>query len=576
MSASHTTSDLAGVLVAQRARVREIADVLARYGFAQLAIRTLTVDKTASGPLAHLAAKQVSPEVANLTRGERLRGALTELGTAWIKLGQMLSVRPDIVGNDVANELSGLQVSVPADPPSYAEQMLEAQLGRPAAELFATFNSAAMASGSVAQVHQAELHDGTPVAVKILHEGIERTLLSDLELMRALAASVESLDEELARYRPTQLVSEFDATMRSALDLGKERRSLQRFTTNFEAEPDVVIPTPYSELSTSKILTMQLMQGDQLSRDAALALGWDVEELIRRAGRIYLDMIFRDGVYHADPHPGNFLLREDKEIVILDFGDIGYVSAKRRKQITELLVAMEARDLAGVTSQIATITDAPGDTDLDALSQDVELWMNDYLSDDLSDLDVAGMLSSSMQLMHRHALSLPADLATLARVLMLLQGMAAGIGSTTSVGELIEPYIVELLRQRLKPGAIGGRFAEQLRGWASFVESGPRDLRSFLAAARDGELGIDVRFRDPDGKVDYLVDGLIVSALVVASGQLTARQAGPLVRSISVPGMLTAGLGAFAYKQMRNRQLARDKKADRRKKTITGIARSKR
>ena len=551
-------SDLAGVLIQQRDRVSEIAGVFARYGFAELASRAVGSESLPGGPLRFRPpVGHVSRGIAGMMPGERLRAALTELGTTWIKLGQMLSVRPDIVGDDIARELTGLQVAVPADPPPHAERLIERELGRPASELFASFEPVAMASGSVAQIHRATLPDGSPVAVKILHDGVERRLISDLELMRALASFIESVDDELARYRPTRLVEEFESTMRSAMDLRKEQRNLLRFAENFKDEPDVVIPIAYRHLSTRAVLTMEMMHGERLSRDTATGLGWNVEELVERASRIYLDMIFRDGAYHADPHPGNFLLRRDKDIVILDFGDIGYVSAKRREQIASMLMAMKTRDLAGLTSLFATITDAPADTDLDALSDDLDHWMDEFLAGDLSGLDIVGMLSSAMHLMHRHALALPADLATLVRVLLLLQGMAAGLGSSSALNTLIEPYVTELIRQRMSPGSVAKRFAQELHGWAGLLESGPHELRAFLTAARDGTLGVDVRVRDPAGRIDYLVDGLIVSALVVVSGQLTSRRAAPLVRSVSVPGALAAGLGAFAYRRMRDRRASR-------------------
>lgn len=223
-------ADIAGVLVQQRVRVREIADVLARYGFTRLAARARAAEGDSDGRLAGPAAMNAAhPELARLTTGERARGALSELGTTWIKLGQMLSVRPDLVGADVAEELTLLQADVPADPAPYAEEMVAAELGRPVAELFGSFAGTPMASGSVAQVHPATLTDGTEVVVKVLHDGVERKVTSDLELMRALATFVESIDGELARYRPSVLVAEFDTMMRAALDLTQEQANLKRF-----------------------------------------------------------------------------------------------------------------------------------------------------------------------------------------------------------------------------------------------------------------------------------------------------------------------------------------------------------
>ena len=219
----------------------------------------------------------------------------------------MLSLRPDAVGTEVAAELQQLQGSVPPDPPDVARRIVTQDLGSPLEELFTTFEADAMGSGSVAQVHAATLHDGTEVVVKVLHDGTERTVRDDLDLMRALAQYLEHQDPELARYGPTTIVSEFDKMMRGAIDLRQESANLQRFTVNFAHEPDVVIPTAYPKLSSRRVVTMRRLVGQPFADRATLeATGWDVDALVRRATEIYLEMIFRDSLFHADPHPGNF------------------------------------------------------------------------------------------------------------------------------------------------------------------------------------------------------------------------------------------------------------------------------
>ena len=230
------------------------------------------------GPVESLVSRAVSPEEKEASDGERLRGALTELGTTYIKFGQMLSLRPDVVGEDIASELSKLQATVPPTRPVSAERNAEAQLGRPVAELFGSFDAEPFASGSVAQVHRATLVDGTAVAVKVLHDGADVKVGEDLELMQALAAYLEEEDPELAQLRPTILVGEFAGMMDAAIDLRQELANLQRFRANFADEPDVVIPTPYPDLSRQKVLTMAMISGHPFTDRASVeAAGWDVE-----------------------------------------------------------------------------------------------------------------------------------------------------------------------------------------------------------------------------------------------------------------------------------------------------------
>jgi ubiquinone biosynthesis protein len=226
--------DLGVVLLSHRVRLQRIADVLTRYGLAEWVNRVRDVDDL--GILGSRLAKAADSDLAGLTKGERLRGALVDLGTTWVKFGQMLSLRPDMVGAAVARELEQLQATVPADPPGVAQSRVESELKAPTTDLFAAFDPEPFASGSVAQVHHAELRDGTPVVVKVLHDGADRVVRDDLDLMTALAGFLQDRDAEMALYR-VALVSEFATMMRSAIDLTQERSNLELFAANFAAEP---------------------------------------------------------------------------------------------------------------------------------------------------------------------------------------------------------------------------------------------------------------------------------------------------------------------------------------------------
>jgi ubiquinone biosynthesis protein len=373
--------------------------------------------------------------------------------------------------------------------------------------------------------------------------------------MRALAVFLESVDDELARYRPSVLVAEFEAMMRAAIDLTAEQANLKRFTANFEDEPDVVIPSYYATLSSAKVLTMERMVGDRLTDGAAVQdLGWVIDDLVDRATGIYLKMIFHDGTYHADPHPGNFLLRPGKEIVVLDFGDVGYLSSSRQEQLETLLIAMTSHDLDDLTDAIVDITDAPADTDLDRLRADLDRWSSQYVNDDLANLDVAGMISSAMGLMHTHALSLPSDLATLFRVLLLLQGMAAQLGASNNLGALMQPYVDQMIKKRLDPRALGRQALKSVRDWSDLLRVLPNDLRDLMAHIKDGRVDVDFQLHDPDGRVDQVVDGMIVAAMVVAAGELLSRETRPILGQVSLPGATAVALGVLSYRRLRGKR----------------------
>jgi ubiquinone biosynthesis protein len=543
------SDDIAGVLFGHRRRIEEIAEVLARYGFARLADNAGAAADT--GLRARLVTRIADRDLAALTAGQRLRGALTELGTTWIKFGQQLSLHPDLVGNDVAAELAQLQSNVPPDPPGSAESTIKADLDVDVGKAFATFEATPMASASVAQVHRASLKDGTPVVVKVVHSGAQTKVLDDLELMRALAGFVEDHDEALAAYSPTVLVDEFDTTMRAAIDLRQELGNLQQFLANFADEHDVVIPKPYPELSSTSVLTMSLLTGTKATgRESITATGWDVDDLVRRASNIYLEMVFRDGIYHADPHPGNFLLPDGQHLAILDFGDVGHLSGPRKTQLEALLMALSSRDVDEITDIVIDLTDAPADIDTDRLSGQIETWLSRYLGGNVANLDFVAMVDSGMHIMHNNRLTFPSDLALLFRVLVQLQGLSSSAGAKVSLTELLQPYWEQMTLDRLNPVSVGRRALRTLRGWERLLATAPTKLRPTLRKLQDGTIGVEFRIHDADGVTNRLVDGILAAASILASAQLIARRTGPRIRDVSIPGAVAATVGVVTWRRL--------------------------
>jgi ubiquinone biosynthesis protein len=543
--------ELTEALAKHRKRLAQIMSVLGRYGLADWAGQ-----EGVAG--VKLAQRFADPALSALSRGERMRGAAVELGTTFVKFGQMLSLRADVVGPQVASELEKLQASVPADPPEVALRIVAEELGAPIEESFAAFEAEAMGSGSVAQVHAATLHDGTEVVVKVLHDGVAQTVGEDLELMRALATYIEQQDPELARYRPTTIVAEFDKMMRGATDMSQERGNLQRFIANFAHEPDVVIPTPYPEYSRRRVVTMSRLVGQPLTDRAALeAAGWDVDALVRRATEIYLEMIFRDGLFHADPHPGNFLLLEGRRIGILDFGDVGFVSAPRRAQLEDVVIAVGTRNVDELTDTILEMTTPPPGVDVTQLRADIDVWLHRYFLGGVGHLDVAAILTSWSELMREHHLVLPADLAVMFRVLLRLQGLGRTVGTEVRVTELLTPYLQQMLAARFDPHRIARRALQTTRAWDHLIQTLPDQIQATFERLRTGEVGVDFRVRDVDGATDRLVDGLLASASLLAAAQLIARKAGPTIGGVSITGLAVVGVGANAWARLASKRQGR-------------------
>jgi ubiquinone biosynthesis protein len=433
--------------------------------------------------------------------------------------------------------------------------LVERELGGPVGDLYGSFEAEPFASASVAQVHKATLKDGTTVAVKVLHDGVERRVVEDLEVMQAAATYLEQKDAELAQLRPTLLIDEFSEMMHDAIDLSQELANLQRFTANFAEEPDVVIPTPFPALSRRRVLTMSMIAGSPFTDRASVeAAGWDVEALVHRAADVYLEMIFRDSLYHAEPHPGNFLLPDSSHMAILDFGDVGRLTSLRKRQLETMVIAVGTHDVDSLVDVIIEMTTPPPSVDLAALRSAIEAWLNRYLLVGIGHLDMAGIISSGMQLLHDHKLVLPADLALLFRVLLRLQGLGRGVGTEVRATELLEPYVRSMMAKRFDPRRIGRQLAGTARGWDRLATALPGDIQDILEQIRAGNLGVHFRIHDPDGAIDHLVDGLVASASVLAAAQLVSRRAGPLIGPFSVPGIVAAGVGMITWQRLVRRR----------------------
>ena len=300
---------------------------------------------------------------------------------------------------------------------------------------------------------------------------------------------------------------------------------------------------------------MSLISGAPFTDRASVeATGWDVEALVRRAADVYLEMIFRDSLYHADPQPGNLLLPDGSHIAILDFGDVGRISSMRKRQLEDLVIAAGTHDLDGFIDVIVEITTPPPTVDMNRLRSQIDVWLNRYLLIGVGHLDMAAIINTGMQLLHDNGLVLPADLSLLFRVMLQLQGLGRDLNTEVRVTELLEPYMKKLLAERFDPRRIARHAGRTFRGWDHLAASLPGDIEEIVQQIRAGKLGVDFRVHDSDGAVDHLVDGLVAAASVLASAQLISRRTGPTVGSISVPGLVAAGVGVLTWQRLVRRR----------------------
>jgi ubiquinone biosynthesis protein len=485
--------------------------------------------------------------LARHSREMRIRLALTELGPTFIKLGQILSTRPDLVGVELAEELTLLQDDVPADTPDVVRQTVERELRRPLKDLFSQFDPFPLASASIGQVHRARTKSGELVAVKVQHAAIQERIRVDLDILAGLAQLAERIPE-FHNYRPGAVVAEFQRMLRRELDFGREQRNLQQFAKNFRGECILRVPRTHAELSTSRVLTMEFLEGVPLSDMASVRNdGFDLDEVARRGADIYLTMIFKHGFYHADPHPGNVILMRNNVIGLVDFGMVGRIDDTLHEQIEEMLMAIAEGDAAELTSIITRLGEVPPRLDHLALSLEVADFVSHYVNQPLETLNLSAALKEMTGMIRRYNIMLPARVALLLKALVMLEGVSRLASPRFSLMEAMVPHRRNILWRRMSPARRWRKTKRVLFDVQRLIEVIPRRLYDFMEAASDGKFDVHLDHRGLEPSVNRLVLGMLSSALFLGSTLLLSRDVRPLIGGISLMGasgaLLSLALG---------------------------------
>lgn len=475
--------------------------------------------------------------IPDLKIEERVRLALTELGTTFIKLGQMLSTRPDLVGPEMAEELARLQIDTPADPPATVRATLEAEFGKPPNKLFAHFKEEHLASASIAQVHVARLHSGEHVAVKVQHAGIEDKIMRDLDILGGLAELAEKHSSQLRPYQPVAVVRQFRRTLLRELDFTFERRNLEDFAKNFAQDDSVHFPRAYAPFSTRRVLTMEKLDGILGTHPKALAdSGVDLNEFAHRGATMYLNMIFRDAFYHADPHPGNLMLLPGGAVGVLDCGMVGRLDEGLAEGLNDMLMAVANRNSGDLQEALLRVGSAPSTMPRDALRADLTDFIADYVGRSIQDMNLSGAMNDLFEIIRRYTITLPPQLSMLLRTLVVLEGTARRLNPEFSLAEAIRPFYNTMVRKRLSVRRIPGRLQHALGEWERLAASLPRDLNGVLKRMREGTFSVHLDHRHIDSVTNRLVLGVMTAALFIGSSLLWSMKAPPTIRDVSIVG----------------------------------------
>ena len=525
-------------------RLQEIVAVFVRHGLGDLVRRLGLAD--ALERAGQVLNREHAADLARLEPPVQVRLALEELGPAFVKLGQVLAGRADLLGPAWIAELERLHSRVPAVPFEALRPQLREDLGDEPEAVFATFDPEPLAGASIAQVHRATLKDGTEVVVKVRRPGIQDVVEADLRLLERLAVMAEDELPQLRPYRPRQLVREFARSLRRELDLAAECRSAERVAANLATLGFVAIPRVHWAHTGPRVNVQDRVQGisgeDLAQVDAS---GLDRQLLARRGAQAVLKMIVEDGFFHADPHPGNVFYLPGNRLAFIDFGMVGRLTQRRRDELLRLLLGLVQREPQAVADVLLDWTGNDHGANLTQLESEIETFVDQYHGTPLAQLSLAGMLADVTTILREHRLALPADLALLIKAFVSLESMGRGLDPGFHMATEALPLLRGVVRARWQPRAIGQRAWKALGRGLALAEQLPHDLSSLLRRARRGRLQVGLelahlrRVGDQlDRAASRLSLALVIAALIIGSSIVMTVSGGPTLLGLPAFGLL--------------------------------------
>ncbi len=503
-------------------RLRQIVAVLVRHGFGEL------VQRTGWGAQLGIGKRDESNDERAISRAERIRLTLTDLGPSFVKLGQIVSTRPDLVPQDVVEELKKLQDDVPPVPFEQLKPLLELELGAALEDLYEEFNEKPMASASIGQVHRAKLKvpgsASLDVVVKLQRPNIKDTIARDIDLLYWMAKAIERSIPESRPYAPSRLVAEFDRAITAELDFTLESENAERFARNFhDFDPGVVhFPKVYKQASSKRVLTLEFLPGKKVLE--AVATGADGEKIAKHAVAVMIKMVFEDGFFHADPHPGNLIIQgtnEDPLIAFIDLGLVGRLTPQLRDKTVDLMVAAAGEDHRAIADALCAIGTPTKKFDRREFESEVTVLADRYIGKQLRELELSGLLRDLINGAVKYGFEIPPDFVLVGKALMTIEGIARQICPQLDVFQEVKPYFMRLMWLRYSPEKLSQELMRNMSRLGGAAADMPLQVSEILDDLRRGELALSVQDKGLPDALDRLgrrvFSGLVVS-MCLASG----------------------------------------------------------
>lgn len=508
-------------------RYQEIAEALGRHGLGFLAG---AVGLKRWIPSAHGSAHAQRSD-GPYTTPQRVRFVLEELGPTFVKLGQLLSTRSDLLPPAYIAELSKLQDSGPPVATGQIRETIRQELGAEPEELFATFASEPLASASIGQAHSATTRDGIPVVVKVRRPDAVRRVHEDLDILTNLAHRLSRAWEPARTYNVTGIVDEFSQTLRAELDYLREAQNAERFATDFAHVPEVTIPRVLWETTTSRVLTLERMTGIKINDLPGLdAAGIDRRRLASLGSDIVLQMVFDHRFFHADLHPGNLFVRPDGGIALIDFGMVGELDEDLHDKLAQFLVAFTLRSPAALAEALIDLSVARASVDRAALRSGLTSFVAQYEDRPLREVNFVRLTTQLLGVLRDEHLQLPQEISLVLKVLFTIEGIGVQLDPDFDLIAALTPYARASVRERFAPAALAKRLGRVTAETGALLEVLPTRLRHLLETADEGGIEVHLQTAELDSALrrgerigNRLVAGVITAALINGVGQLVAR-----------------------------------------------------
>lgn len=532
-------------------RTRTIFAVLAKYGLGHLVDALHVSDYVLAAKV--MFGRRRDQEIERFSPQVRLRLALEELGPTFIKLGQLLSTRPDLIPVNYADELGKLQDQVTPIPFAPIAAQIESALQQPLNVLYAFIDETPLAAGSIAQVHRAQLHSGEEVAIKVRRPGIEGIIETDLNILAGLAALIEKHDPSLAHYELSGVVRELRRVLRNEINLTHEGQIIKRFATYFAKDRTVRLPLVYAELTAETVLTLEYIDGIKVSdRDALLQKGYSPEKIAHSGAEFFLKQVLDFGIFHGDPHPGNFFILPGGIICMLDFGMVGHLSTEVRDYLIDLLLAVLIRDPDRIINLLSSSGDLPDEVNVANLRHDLAFFIDNYYDIPLHEINTGRLLDEFFEILSLYRIRFSPDLMLLAKALVTIEGIGRKLDPNFNMIVHLKPFMDKIVREKAGPGYIGKEASRIFLSFASLFKNLPRDLQTFVNRLNHNRFKIDLEHRgldrlinDLDRASNRLSFSMLIAALIIGSSLIMQTEKGPMLFGFPALGFIGYSIAGF-------------------------------